>query len=83
MHRNLAFEPNYEIGDEVVCLPVVKIWNGEAKTGILDECIDGWVGVDQIRGRLFPLLRVCNHVIQMAVDDFANLPTCPEIHVNG
>ena len=54
-----------ELGDEIrhvaVGPAVVDVRNGEPEAGVLHECIDGGMRVENIRSRLLPPLRIGNN----------------------
>ena len=50
----VAIQANDEVGDVVVRLAVVKIRDGEAEAGVLDERMDARIRVYMVGGRLLP-----------------------------
>lgn len=72
-----------EVGNVIVHLAVVKVWNGETQPGVLHKSGCCRVVVDVVGGRLLPLPCVRDDVVQVTADHFTNLFARPEVNVGS
>lgn len=81
VHGRVGLQPDDEVGNVVVGFAVVEVGDAEAETLVLDEGFHEVVRVEVVRGRLLPLLRVGDDVVQMALHHLPHVLARPEVHL--
>src|SRR6266487_1021520 len=79
--RFFGFQSNDEVRQIIMHLPVVQVRNCKSKARVFDEGLNSRTLINMKCGRLFPLPRVCNDIVEMTFLYFKDFTTSPKVYV--